>query len=235
MGKKIIKFNAERDASKYLLDTPKPGTHTVPKWYKDQSIYANGKSKPIEGDYLTYKVCVPLVDALTSGYMLTTPAELLVKNIGENKYIPHFFWNVTWAPLDFQGTVPLGNYPIPHAHYPEMFRWIGDWHISTPKGYSLWVTHPSHRYDLPFTTINGFIDTDVFPNALLFPFFIKEGFEGSIPEGTPFAQLIPVKRDPWKSRKGTVLEGYQFLKDNIVKTSFIRSYKRLFWHRKSYK
>jgi hypothetical protein len=29
------------------------------------------------------------------------------------------------------------------------------------------------------------------------PFFIKEGFSGVIPKGTPFAQLIPVKRENW--------------------------------------
>mgnify|MGYP000079237726 FL=1 len=30
------------------------------------------------------------------------------------------------------------------------------------------------------------------------PFFLKEGFYGLIPEGTPYAQVIPVKRKLWK-------------------------------------
>ena len=29
------------------------------------------------------------------------------------------------------------------------------------------------------------------------PFFIKSGFEGVIPAGTPIAQLIPIKREKW--------------------------------------
>ena len=240
MGKKVIKFNAARDCSKYLLDVPKPGTHTVPKWYKDQTIYSNGESKTentmwVDGAHATYKICVPLIDTLTSGYMLTTSAELIVKNIGENEYLPRFFWNVTWPVLDSQIPDVLGNYPTPYAHHPFMFRWQVDWQISTPKEYSLWITHPSHRYDLPFTTLSGFVDTDVFPSNLFLPFFIRDGWEGTIPEGTPIAQLLPVKRDHWKSEKGVVPEGYDFLKDNIIKTRFLRGYKRLFWHRKIYR
>jgi hypothetical protein len=32
------------------------------------------------------------------------------------------------------------------------------------------------------------------------PFFIKEGFSGVIPKGTPIAQVIPFKRESWTSK-----------------------------------
>jgi hypothetical protein len=74
-----------------------------------------------------------------------------------------------------------------------------DFKIETPIGYSCWIMHPSHRWDLPFLTINGFVDTDKHLNSLLLPFFIKEGFTGILPAGTPFAQIVPFKREDWSS------------------------------------
>ena len=53
-----------------------------------------------------------------------------------------------------------------------------------------------------------------------FPFFIKEGFTGLIPYGTPIVQIIPFKRDDWKSKFSfsTVKQAdlFQFAKKKIV-------------------
>ena len=239
-NKRLIQFNAVNESSKYLVDIPKPALHHVPEWYRKQKNYSNGSTSPSnfsspEVVHATYKLCVPFIDALTSGYVLSTAADIYVENVGKETYEPKFFWNVTWPLLDFQSMQTLGNYPTPHGHNPHLFRWHVAWQVVTPKGYSLWVTHPSHRYDLPFTTINGFVDTDAHPNSLFLPFFIQEGFEGLIPKGTPFAQLLPIKRESWESKKGVVGEGYAFIRDNILKAYLFRGYKRLFWTKKMYK
>ena len=236
-----MKVNAINDASKYLIDPPKPGLDYLPEWYKKQKNYSNGLNIAIPANsdeeivHATYKVCVPLIDTLTSGYILSTPADIYVAKANDTTDIPSLSWKVTWQLLDFQNSKILGNYPPPHAHNPNLFRWYVDWQIVTPNGYSLWVTHPSHRYDLPFTTINGFVDTDTHPNHLFLPFFIREGFEGIIPKGTPIAQLLPVKRENWELQKGVVKEGYDFVYNNVMKTHSLRAYKKLFWSKKSYK
>jgi hypothetical protein len=58
---------------------------------------------------------------------------------------------------------------------------------------------PFNRYELPFLTTSGIIDNDKvhLPGSL--PFFIVEGFEGVIPAGTPYAQVVPFKRENWIS------------------------------------
>jgi hypothetical protein len=60
------------------------------------------------------------------------------------------------------------------------------------------ITHPINRYDLPFTSVSGLADYDVYPLPGNVSFHIKEGFEGTIPAGTPIMQIIPIKREDWE-------------------------------------
>jgi hypothetical protein len=45
---------------------------------------------------------------------------------------------------------------------------------------------------------SGIMDTDMWKHAGRIPFFIRKDFEGIIPKGTPFAQIIPISRDDWE-------------------------------------
>ena len=51
------------------------------------------------------------------------------------------------------------------------------------------------------------VDTDKYPIPVHFPFLLKKNFEGLIKQGTPIIQVIPFKRESWKS-------SYSFLKQN---------------------
>jgi hypothetical protein len=76
----------------------------------------------------------------------------------------------------------------------------------------------------------------MFPDSVHFPFSILD-FEGDrkiIPMGTPVCQVIPFKRDEWESE---VLPLEPFLKEKAtfsVLRIIGRSYKRQFWHKKTY-
>ena len=80
------------------------------------------------------------------------------------------------------------------------------WTIESPPGYSLLITHPINRYDLPFTTLTGLIDTDLYKdNFINFPARWRDlSFRGVLPKGTPIAQCIPVKRELWSAQFGTI-------------------------------
>jgi len=237
-NKKII-FQEATDAAKYLLDMPSPSTKNIPKWYKDQKLFSNDQNSAevalTSNGVGTYKLCVPLIDSLTAGYQIVTPCDLLVTNKEKNGYEPFITWYIGWDPIDVQNFNSLGNFPVPLGHHSMPYRWSVDWKIITPSGYSLWVTHPSQRYDLPFTTLTSFVDTDKLPNKMFFPFFIKHGFEGVIPKGTPIVQIIPIKRESWKSQKKEYQDSIKFIFNNIMKTNFIRVYKHNFWTKKDYK
>jgi len=238
-NKKII-FEQTKKYIEGLFEKPKPSTNFLPKWYKEEKLFTNEENVFLKAfkklEYgATYKLCVPVVDSLTAGYMLELPADVVVTNKDTNGgYAPFITWAVDFTIVDTQDIKALGKYPVPKGFSDVFFRWVVDWKIITPKGYSLWTTHPSHRHDLPFFTLTGFVDTDKHPNSLYFPFFIEKNFEGVIPAGTPIAQIIPIKRDSWKSFEKKYIEKNNYNSLNNVKINIIRTYKKRYWTKKKY-
>lgn len=237
---KKIKFTAKNEIINHISEIPKPGTSHVPEWYRKEKQFIGSTNNFIsmvkQGNRgTTYKMCVPLVDSLTSGYIIALDSDIVVINTISDGYVPQVSWTSGNQVLDPVELESLANYPVPFGYSPYALRWHSSWHIETPRGYSLWVTHPSHRNELPFFTINGFVDTDKHPNVLVFPFFVRDGFEGIIPAGTPIAQILPIKRDAWKSTTGKYTEIQNEYNLEKIKRFLIRSYKRQFWTRKVYK
>lgn len=237
--KKKIIFQPYLENIELVADHPSPGYRHVPNWYKKQKLYSNNENKYFNAFkkslfVQTYKMCTPLVDSITSGYMITLPADIIVVNKSSEGYSPHISWNVSFEITDTQSPEVLGNYPSPEGFFPQLYRWNPEWIIKTPAGYSLWVTHPSHRYDLPFFTLNGFVDTDKHPNKLLFPFFIKNGFEGIIEKGTPIVQIIPIKRDSWITKLNNFNKKNLLISADNVNSKFERFYKHNYWTSKKY-
>jgi hypothetical protein len=183
---------------------------------------------------MTFKACTPLTDTMAAGYILELPATINISNNASSDSLTYVDWRTTFPILDSQDPDVLGEYPIPIGYNKNIFRWIIDWKIETPPGYSLWITHPSHRHDLPFFTLNGFVDTDKHPNTLLLPFFIQMGFEGLIEKGTPIAQIIPIKRESWQSVAGDIIEKEE-IRGNRIKLNFERGYKINYWSKKEYR
>lgn len=243
-NKKII-FQSAIKSADYFPSFPEPSHKGVPEWYKKQKLFSNDENDLVKANkkslvnneqvHFTYKMCKPLIDTITSGYMIKTSADCIVANTDSVNYTPYIQWNVSWPLLDSQDPQVLGNYPIPEGYSPILFRWEVQHKIITPPGYSLWITHPSHRYDLPFLTINGFVDTDKHPNRLVLPFFLKNNFEGIIPEGTPIAQIIPIKRENWISEQKQYTQDIEEKRLDSVKINLSRVYINKFWTKKNYR
>jgi hypothetical protein len=109
--------------------------------------------------------------------------------------------NFTQSPIDFHDAAQVAGTPF-FDDDRFIVKFNNFWTIQTPPGYSLMFTHPLNRIDLPFTTISGLVDTDLFfDNLINFPARWHDvDFNGVLPKGTPVAQCIPVKREGWKSR-----------------------------------
>jgi hypothetical protein len=244
MNEKKIKFIPCTELAA-IQDHPIPASSSVPEWFKESAphIY-NGKGYhdivKINKDMLingggwnsTFKHCLPFVDAITSGYFITTPSDILVIN---NNGTPYLKWNTTDTIVDNQHIdVLAGKFPIPEDCYDVVFRWTTEWKISLDPGYSILCLHPMNRFDLPFYTLSGVVDADRHPNSVFVPFFLKKNFEGIIPAGTPIVQVVPFKREPWKSSIEELDYSSKFSSDRVKK--YIRhTYRRLYWSKKSYK
>jgi hypothetical protein len=94
--------------------------------------------------------------------------------------------------------------------------------------------HPLNQPDLPFYSMSGIVDTDKFHMGGAFPFFIKKGFTGVIPAGTPMYQIIPFQRKEWKS-SAEEFDDKVWRKRHFATTKYFTSgYRKHFWQKKSY-
>jgi hypothetical protein len=216
-----------------VVGLPKPANSFIPDWYKKIESYVGGKKVP--SDYgqtsATIKKCIPVFDAITAGYIIVSPCDVYVE---QKEGVPFFKWSgfdtITFHPI----TQTIGH-PATKDGF-DSPKWMNPWAIKTPKGYSVLIVSPMHR-DLPFEILPGIVDTDTYSNPINFPFkLLNPKWEGLIPVGTPIAQVIPFKREPWNMKLGgekelTVIKYIQ-LKSS---TAFFDKYKKFWWHSKEYK
>ena len=217
MNNNLIKFKSLRPwLKKESASTPSPTQSLIPDWYKEADRFAKN---PYSGEYYkapqtvcpfpkegtsddygmipTWKACPAILDAFTTGYVLKTPCDIIFfKNkqgkidvsINDNQY------------KDFcTARPPMPQFKHPAGYYQDHFAWQPDWGLEVPDGYSCLYMTPMNRFDLPFLNTTGIVDNDKVHLSGTFPFFIIEGWEGTIPAGTPYMQIFPFKRENWKS------------------------------------
>lgn len=238
----IIKFQPFDENTKDFIFSPKPATTSIPEWYKNIPLHMDGEK--IDGlskttnatSNLTIKGCTPFLDALSLGYIYELPADI--------EFRKHESGNISirWAAgIDLLGGHTADQYvnlPAPHGGFDGVFKWKFTYKIITPKGYSCLFTHPLNRNDLPFRTLSGVVDTDLYPGPVEFPFQLLKTIKEDIfilEKGTPLCQIIPFKRDNWESQdleydSKALAKAYYDVKSKIV-----RSYKKQWWNKKSYK
>lgn len=211
-----------------------PASTMIPKWYKDiEPINKNTAimlNNPDIGGNI--KNCMPFLDSLTTGYFILLPQDIIINQKDGDV-------SVTWrnGQFDVVKERMKGSsvtHPAPSGCLENHFVWITQVNIKLPTGYSALLTHPLNRFDLPFVTMSGIFDGDGFisysPGNI--PFFIKKDFNGIIEAGTPIAQVIPFKREEWKSEydKNLVSEGRNMALRSVNR--ILGWYKNTYWHKK---
>jgi hypothetical protein len=237
---KII-FHSNREYNLHLTNShPQISSKSMPKWYVDAERYIKDPRTGEDlinydgGKVFSFKTCPAIVDMYTSGYVLKTPCDIYFYEKNNDIFVelPEGF-------KDFCGSRSSDPQFVPPHGYDKHFHWFPSWSVELPKGYSAIYLSPVNHFDLPFITISGIIDNDRFNTAGLMPFFLKEGFTGLIPEGTPFVQIIPFKREDWESEiklhsQEEILDRY-YKSGQALRTPEGGMYKKLFWSRKKYK
>lgn len=181
---------------------PIPATQTIPEWYKKMPNRRPNIKRP--DSMRTIKKCVPVFDAMSAGYVFSTPCDLYVTQVdGEPQYETSMLAVIDYHPQQQANFHPAAN----GVQYP---KWLNSWGITTPKGYSTLFVPPIHNPNPWFVCLDGLVDTDKYTAPVNFPFVLKDPkFEGLIPAGTPMIQAIPFKRDTWEVVKGKEKEKEQ--------------------------
>ena len=185
-----------------VLPRPVPAVEGVPEWFK--AMPPRAFSEVFQREQLTVKKCPPFIDAMTYGFLIPLPVDVEVEN-GEFSWdhtIPRGSSTVSpRSPVDFHDNSQVTGSPF-FDDDQVLVKFNSFWSIELPPGYSILVTHPINRVDLPFATLTGLVDADRYcDNFINFPARWRDrNFRGVLAKGTPVAQCVPVKREVWSSR-----------------------------------
>jgi hypothetical protein len=219
---------------------PLPASLLLPDWYKNLESYMSGEKKPNgEGTTTgTAKRCMPIFDAITSGYIIFTHSDLWIsqrpdENTG--KIVPYYEW-AHFGAIQFHPKGQLPQHPDGRSQDVAYPKWMNAWSIKTPPGYSTLFVSPLHR-ETPIMCLPGVVDTDTYTAPVNFPFVLKDPkMEGLIPAGTPIVQVIPLKRDAWKIEFGSQEDlNAQEKIFTKLRTKFFDSYKTQYRQPKEYR
>lgn len=244
-----IEFLATIDYSEQVKDNkkllPEPIKFNVPDWYKNLKHTINLK---------TVKGCMPFLDTLTTGYVLKLPIDYHVNHnfIDKEERKTDFKSSISESPFrSYLQNVNVNNKFEPHPEHqvkdsPQVkknlnlpiHKFVNPWVIKTPPGYSCLFLPPMNNTDDRFSILPGIVDTDVFENEINFPFILNGDkypiLETTIKLGTPYAQVIPFKRDEWKM-KIDFIKNKTFIKNKVnFFEKIIDNYKNKIWKKKKW-
>ena len=232
---KKIKFIAASEMVYDNEDAPIPASQGIPDWYRNSPAKTTHANAKFGRDMSTLKACTPFLDSITAGYFLTAPDDIFVstKPNGEKEFT---YLLPTTNTFEQESEGRVGYLPVPAGYHKNIWRASLYPSIETPEGYSTFFLHPVNRFDLPFLAISAIVDTDKPLSTAAVSFYIREDFEGVIPKGTPMLQVIPFKRDNWKSE---VKPPYSEKENKEIQDSLMnqgnRNYLKKYWHKKTYR
>jgi hypothetical protein len=217
----FIEFSAVQDWR--FAPPPVPARTAVPQW-----VTSLPKQYSPSGTHVTYstaKRCVPLLDAMTSGWLLTLPAELHVLARGEDVSVKGLIEGVLSTHDDAQ--TDLGE---------TVYKLNNPWRIRTSPGVScLFMPMANHHFPLePFVAV---VDTDEYHHTPVnIPFRWRGGdFDGYLKRGAPYVQVVPFRREEIEARPFRVeTDEERSAREAISRVVFAGrgAYRERWWHRR---
>jgi len=171
---------------------------------------------------------------MSAGYHIPLCSDVWVDNNGPNNLSFKWSWELGDI-VTLQKPDQHQTYPVSLGGYPSVFKWVNQWIVKTPPGWSCLFVHPQHHEELPFRCLSAMVDTDKHPTPVNFPFFLRKGFSGLIPKDTPIIQVIPFKRESFTATCGWDEEGILKKTWDKAHTVFFDRYSRFFRSTKEFK
>ena len=183
-----------------ILPRPAPAREFLPGWLREMPRHA---FSDLHGeDVRTVKHCPPFVDAMSQGFVIPLPCDVIVQDgrLSWDWDIPALSVAMhPRAPISFHAPAQVEGTPFRQPGLPGqvIVKFNSFWTIELEPGWSLLAMHPVNRADLPFRLLGGLVDADRFHDVgILFPaVWLDPGFSGVLPRGMPVAQCVPVRRE----------------------------------------
>lgn len=225
MKNKKIRFISSDEYAEITIEKPVPASQCLPDWWAKMPSTIDSSCPLRTKNEETVKACMPILDGITAGYIQRLWTDIYISDDGSA-----YRYSQKPEPMIMREYNHNHRFPIPDGFYSSECAWQQPYIPQTPKGTSCLITHPINRIDLPFFTMSGIIDTDkdLFVTWGQLPFFIRKGFTGIIPCGTPLYQIIPFQRDNWKTEEFIVDDRYRVKAESNLNKYFVGGYKKLY-------
>jgi hypothetical protein len=176
---------------------PVPASKIIPEWYKNIPVALSKVPNYIDSDGVpSIKRCMPVLDYLTSGYVL------------RNSYEINAWPSVKDDIKSFQLECNKKNYVGAHPHHQAPAEFYGaknhyfkinqEWLIRTPPGYSCLIYQPHYLFREDFQMFPAIVDTDKHDDFIGLIGLITTDKPFTIPPGEPLVVIFPFKREDWK-------------------------------------
>jgi uncharacterized protein DUF6065 len=172
------------------IPNPYPASRHIPEWFK------NMPAESEIGD--TLKRCPPFLEAMTAGYIIPAPGDLLLS-------------------MTYTGLTVEGKYEFLSLHRPAEYRgsplqgnivakFHNPWIIVTPPEYVCLITAPINRFEIPFMPLTGIVETGTYYKEVQLPIvcLMRPGDRFMLPCGAPMIHVIPFRREEWTSRTDNI-------------------------------
>ena len=210
----------------------------MPEWYKNIPMLMGPEgvdeylemTKTVDRTRRTIRHCVPVLDYMTSGYLIRAAAHIKVKPTDDPE-------------TDIKGiryfTAQMGSFELHgHAQCPvkiggekkTYIKFTNPWLIRTPPGYSCLFYQPFYNLEERYTLLPAIVDTDKHDVPVNFPGYLNGPDEIEVLPGDPLMAVFPFKRDDWKMEIVTRAKG-----PSIMDLFLTAAYKTMNWSKKSFK
>jgi hypothetical protein len=175
-----------------VIPEPKPAAKFMPDWFKKIPISMDDRDH-FGGRGMTLKQCMPVMDVMSLGYVITLQGDLGVSTNADKTEI-----KVTNPPElalgAFHDIKQVGEMTAPGFPTAPL-KFLNHWVIKTAPGWSTLVMPLMNRFEKDFTCLSGLVDTDRYTKEINFPaVWHTPDFDDIIPAGTPLVVVVPIKR-----------------------------------------
>jgi hypothetical protein len=230
---KEIEFIAQSEKVWNVYEKPKPASQFMPQWWKNIPDYTGKYFNISDGPNSTVKKCIPTLDMLTAGYIVSLPCDVEVTIDANGEHSTR--WLISSQIFETWNNRQVSNFELDSEYNTRpVFKNVHGWTIKTPKGWSSYITHPIGYPNLPFRSISAIVDTDLLRTEINTPFTFKKNWTGTLEKGTPMFQIIPFERNSWKAKYSFRTKEEHSHERDILYTKLKSAYGKYFREKRSF-
>lgn len=226
MDKQLIEFHTDSPGK---FPEPYPAKGGVPEWLK--RVPMDVKHPDQSGtDIPTIKQCPPFIEAMACGYIIPLAVDVMLRRDAQGSLS---FEAVGWKAIDTQHPLQYAGTPFEEE---LIVKFMNPWTIRTSPGYSTLFLPLLNQFTLPVQVLSGLVETDTYYRPVHFPSIclMARGATVTLPRGTPLVQVIPIRRDEWRSSVGPSDRPARVQIESDMTANRHNFYKERHWKKKGY-